>query len=134
MSGVSALRYIAANNSALIAVVPAARIFLGAAPLNTALPAISFRSISGVPENTVAMTESGRLQTERVQATVLAASYASLVTVVRLLRAALPNQSGTVNSVKVDSIIPMGDGPDLFDDGAAIYEASRDLMVRWHLP
>lgn len=132
MSGVSAVRYLLANNSALIALVPAARIFVGVAPLNTALPAIAVTQISGVPHLTVAMTESGKIHTERVQVTVLTSAYQTNISTAVL--AALPNQSGTVNSTKIDSILPDGEGPDLFDDASEIHERSRDFIVRVHGP
>lgn len=132
MSGVSAVRYLLANNSALVAVVPAAKIFVGVAPLNTVLPAICVTQVSGEQDLTVAMTESGKLQADRVQVTVLTKAYQTSISA--LVRAALPNQSGTVNSIKVDSILPAGEGPDLFDDAAVIYERSRDYLVRWHTP
>lgn len=132
MSGVSAVRYILANYSALTAVVPATKIVVGAVPLNTVLPAISVTQISGVPYLTAAMTESGRIQTDRVQVTVLTKTYQTSITA--LVLAALANRSGTVNSVKIDSILPDTEGPDLYDDAAVIYERSRDFTVRWHTP
>lgn len=134
MSGVSVIRYLLANNAPVIAQVPAARIYAGAAPLNTTLPLITVTGISGVPQNTVAMDESGRIQTDRVQVSVLAATYASQVTIMRLVRTALAHQSGTINSVTVDAIVPDSEGPDLFDADAVIYQGSRDMMVRWILP
>ncbi|HSW83537.1 MAG TPA: DUF3168 domain-containing protein [Usitatibacter sp.] len=134
MSGVSAIRFILANNSALTAAVPAANIFVGTVPLNTVLPAIGVTKISGVPNNTVAMTESGRIQTERVQVTLLAKTSTDQLVIGRLIRAAVPNRSGTVNGVHVDSILPDSDGPDLDDDTTSILENSRDFIVRWHLP
>lgn len=132
MSGVSAVRYLLANNAALIAVVPAAKIFVGVVPLNTVLPAIGVAQVDGVPHLTVAMTESGKLQTDRVQVTVMTKTYQTSISA--LARAALANLSGTVNGVKVDSLLPDGEGPDLFDDAAVIYERSRDFIVRWHTP
>lgn len=143
MSGVSAVRYILANNGALVAVVPAAKIFAGVIPLNTVLPAIAVTQISGVPTLTVAMTEPGQIQTERVQVTALVKGpqatpsglgYPGQKALMRLVLAALPNQSGTINTIKVDSIIPDGEGPDLFDDASGVYEQSRDFIVRWHTP
>lgn len=141
MSGVSAVRYILANNAALLAVVPSGKIFAGVVPLNTALPAISVTQISGVPHLTVAMTEAGKIQTERVQVTVLVKGpaanppglgYAGQKSLMRLVLAALPNQSGTLNTVKVDSILPDSEGPDLFDDATGVYEQGRDFIVRYH--
>lgn len=132
MSGVSAVRYILANNGALIALVPAARIFVGVVPLNTALPAIAVTQISGVPHLPVAVTEAGRLETDRVQVTVLTKTYQTNIS--KAVLAALPNQSGTVNGTKLDSILPDGEGPNLFDDAAVINERGRDFIVRWHGP
>lgn len=141
MSGVSAVRYLLANNGPLTAVVPAAKIFAGVVPLNTVLPAISVTQVSGVPNLTVAMTEAGKIQTERVQVTVLVkgaqatppgTGYGGQKSIMRLVLAALPNQSGTVNTVKVDSILPDGEGPDLFDDASGVYEQGRDFIVRFH--
>lgn len=129
MSGVSAVRYLLANNGPLVAAVPAAKIFVGVVPLNTALPAIGVTQVSGSPHLTVAMTEPGKLHTDRVQVTVLTKVYQSSISA--LVLAALPNQSGTVNGVKVDSILPDGVGPDLFDDASTVYERSRDFIVRW---
>ena len=134
MSGVSVLRYILANNAAVIAQVPAARIFAGAAPLNATLPLITVTGISGVPMLTVRVNESGRIQTDRGQVSVLAASYASAVAIMRLARTALAHQSGTINSVQVDAIIREGDGPDLYDDASQIHQVSTDVLVRWILP
>lgn len=134
MSGVAVVNYVLAHDSQLIAVVPAARIFSGDAPMNTALPLITVKQIVGVPHLTVAMTESGRIQEDHVQASVLAKTYASQVAIMRLMRAALRNRTGTLNGVKVDSILPEGEGPDLYDDAAVVYQGSHDALVKWHLP
>ena len=131
MSGVAVVRYLLANNAALIAVVPAARIFAGGIPLNTALPALGVAQISSVPRTPVSVPTSGVLQTERVQVTIHAATYPTQKSILKLAMAACPNQSGTVNGVAVDSILPAGEGPDLPPDEDGIYEQSFDLMVGW---
>jgi len=132
MAGVSAVRYLLANNSTLIALVPATKIFVGVVPVDTVLPAIAVTQIDGVPHLTVAMTEGGKIQTDRVQVTVLTKAYQTAISAAVL--AALPNTRGTVNSTKLDSLLPDGEGPDLFDDAAVIFERSRDFLVRWHGP
>lgn len=132
MAGVSAVRYLLANNAALVALVPAAKIFVGVVPLNTVLPAIAVTQVDGVPNLTVAMTESGKIQTDRVQVTVQSKTYQTDITAAAL--AALPNTRGTVNGTRLDSVLPDAEGPDLFDDSAVIYERSRDFIVRWHGP
>ena len=57
MSGVAIVRALLAAHAAVTAAVPAVRIFAGAIPLNTPLPAISITPISGSERNTVAMNE-----------------------------------------------------------------------------
>lgn len=131
MSGVSVVRYLLANNAPIIALVPAARIVYGELALNTVLPAIEVRQISGNPRNTLAMSETGTLHSDRVQVTCLAKTWAAKEALMALLLAACPNQRGTVNSVVVDSIIRDNEGPDLSDPATSIYAKSRDFMVRW---
>lgn len=131
MSGTSVIRYLLANNAPLIAVVPAARIVAGTIPINAALPAIGVTQISGIELLTVAMAEGGIMRTDRVQVTVHAASYSAKKSILALVRTACAHRSGTVNSVKLDSILPDGEGPDLDDEAAQIYEQSRDFLVKW---
>lgn len=131
MSGTAVVRYLLANNAPIIALVPAARIVYGELALNTVLPAIEVRQISGSPRNTLAMSESGTLHSDRVQVTCLAKTWAAKEALMALLLAACPNQRGTVNSVVVDSIIRDNEGPDLSDPATSIYAKSRDFMVRW---
>ena len=131
MSGVAAIRYTLANAAAVIAQVPAARIFAGTVPLNAALPAIGVAQVSGVERLTVSMGESSRFRTDRVQVTVYAATYATKVSILDLVRTALSPVRGTVGSVDVDSILPDSEGPDIDDEEARVYERSRDFMVSW---
>lgn len=131
MSGVAVVRHLLANSASVIAQVPAARIFGGPVPLNTALPAIGVAKVSGTQFLTVAMDETPRLRTDRVQVTVHANTYPAKEAIVALVRAACANQHATVNGIAVDSILPEGEGPDFDDPGAHIYERSLDFMVRF---
>lgn len=131
MSGVAAVRYTLANAAAVIAQVPAARIFAGNVPLNAAVPAIGISQVSGVERTTVSMAEASRFRTDRVQVTVYAATYATKVSILELVRTALSPVRGTVGSVDVDSILPDSEGPDIDDEEARVYERSRDFMVSW---
>jgi hypothetical protein len=131
MSGVAIVRSKLAGNATLVAEIPAARIFSGAVPENTAVPYISVRSVSTVQRNTVAMTETLKQASERVQVTVYAASYPLQKSYMALVRAACPNSSGTINGFTCDSILPAGDGPDFFDDVLMVYEQSQDFMVKF---
>ena len=131
MSGVAIVRALLAANAPLTAVVPAVRIFAGAIPLNTPLPAISIAEITGRQRNSVAMSEAKRLVTERVQVTVCAKSYPSQKAILALVRAALPLSRGVVNGFDCDSILLDGEGPDLYDSTAIIYEQSQDFFVKF---
>jgi len=131
MSGVAVVRYLLANNSGLTAVVPAARIMAGVLPVKTTMPAIAITQISGVQRNTVAMTETKRYVTERIQVTAFATTYATQKSIMNLIRAALPNTHATVNSIDCDSLLPDLEGPDVFDADSVIYEQSQDFVVRF---
>lgn len=131
MSGVAVVRYLLANAAGVTALVPATRIMAGTLPLNTALPALAVAQVSGVHRLTLGMVETGMLRTERVQVTVLAKTYASQKAVLAAVLAACPNQRGTVNGVALDSVLPDGEGPDLFDADATICEQSIDFIVKW---
>lgn len=132
MSGSIAIRHLLANKATLTAVVPAARIVVAASlPTGTALPAINVSQISSVEVLTVAMTESKRLRSDRVQVMAHASTPAQLRQILNLIRTACPDTKGTVNGIKLDSILPDLEGPDLSQPDAAIYSMSRDFFVRW---
>ena len=131
MSGVAVVRFLLANNAALFAVVPAAKIMAGVVPLNTVLPAISVMEVSGVPRNTVEQSEPKKFITERVQVSVLAKTYPEQKSILALVRAALPTSRGTVNGVAVDGILPDVEGPDFYDDSLVIYMGSQDFFIRF---
>lgn len=138
MSATAIAWYKLKTNSILIAQVPAARIKAGALPLSIAFPAISVTSVSNVPSMNVAMSNT-TLMTERVQITVYAKSidgvssgYDTQKSILALIRTALANAHGTVNGLTCESIVPAGEGPDIFDDVTLVYEQSADYLVRWH--
>jgi hypothetical protein len=131
VSGARAIRFLLANDAALVALVPAARIFAGPIPLKTPLPAIAVARISGTPRNTVSMLEVVRLMTDRVQVTVQAAGWQNADLLLELVRRACPHQRGLLNNVDVDSILPDVVGPDLYDHTTAIHSMSRDFIVKW---
>lgn len=129
MSGVSAIRYIVATNAALIAAVPATKIFSGIIPQG-AIPAIGVSKVGGQQRTTVAMTGK-KMCTERVQVTVQAKTYVSKKSIMVLVRAACRNRNGTVNGVELDSILPDTESPDMDDIEANIYTESHDFIVKW---
>ena len=128
MSDVKAVSYLLRNNANLIAVVPAAKIFSGVIPVNTALPAIVVKHIDDVEYKTL-KNSGAKTITARVQVTVQATTYATQKSILELIRLALLTTRSTVNGVAVDSISSEGSGPDLSDVDAGIFEQSRDFMV-----
>jgi len=131
MSGTAIIRSLLAANAPLVAVIPAARIFAGAIPINTVLPAIAVTQISGVQRNTLAMNAASYLVTDRVQVTVLCSTYALQKSYMALIRTALPNTRGTINGFVTDSILQDTDGPDLYDGAVPVYQQSKDYMVKF---
>lgn len=143
MSGVAVIRYLLANNAPVLAVVPAVRIAAGDLPIETPLPAIIVKQISSVPRLTVAMTESKRMHTDRVQVSVLVKGpdgtppglgYPGMRALLALVLTACPNQHGTINGIDVDSVLPDIEGPDLPDPPTSLWTSSRDFFVKWHSP
>ena len=130
MSGTAIIRYLLAHDAPLVAVVAADKIKPGLIPINTVLPAISIRQISG-SELDVIRRGTNQLVTDRVQVTAQAATYTEQKAILALIRAALPGTHGTVNGFTVDSITYESDGPDLEYENPVIYEQSLDYMVKF---
>jgi len=129
MSGVGIAQSLLSTNAGLIAVVAATRIKSGVLPLNTVLPAISLTTISAQQYNTLAQNSATYLVQERVQVTVLAATYPLVKSILALVRAALPQTRGTVNGFACDAIYPDTEGPDLYDDITLTHESSVDYRI-----
>ena len=125
---VAAVRALLAANTALTAVVPAARIMAGVLPQGTALPAIGITLVGSTTEQAVAATAKV-LRTSRVQVTPMAGSYPVMRQALALARSALPRSRGTVGSVKVDAILPGAEGPD-FATEEDIHQGSQDFIVK----
>lgn len=133
MSAVKVVWYLLSTNATLTATVPVARIQSGPLPLNTTLPAISIEEVSALDRRTVSMLTSDVLISSRVQVMVHAKTYPQKKGILELVRKALPNTSGTVNGVDVDSILPDATSPDLDDIAAGIYEQAKDFFVRYRV-
>lgn len=130
MSGVAIIRAMLADDFMLTKSVPKAKIMAGVLPLNTVLPAISIRQISGV-ELKMIKRSGNEMVTDRVQVTVLATTYPQQKEILELIRSALPSVRGAVYEYEVDSILPDIDGPDLYSETPVIYEQSIDYIVRF---
>lgn len=140
MSSVAVIRSLLAASTAVTNVIPATKILAGDIQINTVMPAISVKQISGVSRNTVGMNGSKVMHTDRVQVSYLfkgpqgtpaGAGYPGVKAMGRLVLTACANTHGTINGVDVDSILPVAEGPDLSDMETALYSQSRDFVVKW---
>lgn len=137
MSAVAIVRALLAAHAPLTTLVPAAKIFTGAAPQNTAAPWVSVTRIYGDEISTVARRQAGKTMRTRVQVTVVTKDPGGYVAGEKILKAAALGagvHTGTVLSYSVKSILPAGEGPDLPVGGDEIHEKSRDFMVTYSEP
>lgn len=130
MSGTAIIRYMVANNGPVASIV-AGRVISGIAPMNTELPAISIRGVSGREHELIKRT-GAQLVTERIQVTVLAKTYAQQKQIMNLIRSAVTSTRDTVNTFSVDSISHELDGPDLYSEEPVTFEQSIDFIVRFY--
>jgi hypothetical protein len=139
MSGVAVVWYLLKTNSPILAVMPAAQIMPGEAPLGAPKPLLLINEIDSHAFKTV-RREATRIRTERVQVSALSNSpaasvpgvgYPQVKSLLMMARTACRNKRGTINSVLVDSITDEGEGPDLFDEVTQLHSQSTDFFVRW---
>lgn len=128
MSDVAVIRYLATANSALVAVVPVARIVCGPLPQGTLLPAIGIASISSPSWKPIRRGDT-LTQRARVQLTVHAANYPQQKQILKLIKDALPRAHGNIAGVEVASLTHDSDGPDFGDMDAGIYQQSVDYIL-----
>lgn len=114
-------------DTTLIAKVPAARIKAGALPDGTPLPALLIRSVSSVELQPLKRGAAVRT-TDRISATVRAASYREQREVIALVKSACAGLTGNIGGGLRVSILTAGTGPDLRGPGDS-YEQAQDFRV-----
>lgn len=137
MSAVAIVRAMLAAHAPLVALVPAARIFAGAAPQGAELPLVSVTRVYGEEISTVARRQAGKTMRTRVQVTVLAKDPGGYAASDKILKAAALGagvHTGQVLSYYVKAVLPYGEGPDLPVGDDKIHEKSRDFMVTYSEP
>jgi hypothetical protein len=137
MSAVAIVRALLAAHVPLTTLVPAAKIFAGAAPQGTEPPLVSVTRIYGDEISTIARRQPGKTMRTRVQVTVLAKDPGGYAASEKILKAAALGagvHTGAVMSYHVKSILPQGEGPDLPVGDDKIHEKSRDFMVTFSEP
>jgi len=131
MNGVITVRTLLVGDAGMTALVPAARIVAGTIPQGTALPAISLMSVSSVDRN-IPVPGPKRRVTERVQVTVLAASYPAAKAIIRAVRAAAADQMPIIDGLSDVTVHTESAGPDFLDEETGIHMQAQDFRVSFN--
>ena len=131
MNGVIAVRTLLVTDTGMTALVPPARIAAGMLPQGTDLPAISLMSVSSVDRNIPAPGPKRRV-TERVQVTVLAATYRQVKAILAAVRKAAPDQMHTIDGLFDVTVHTDSAGPDFLDEETGIHMQTQDLRVSFN--
>ena len=131
MNGVIAVRLVLVSDTGVTALVPSARIAAGMLPQGTDLPAISLMSVSSVDRNIPAPGPKRRV-TERVQVTVLAATYRKVKAILEAVRKAAADQMPTIDGLFDVTVHTDSAGPDFLDEETGIHMQSQDLRVSFN--
>ena len=125
------VRSLLAGETRVTALVPEARIAAGMLPQGTNLPAISLMSVSSVDRNISAPGPKRRV-TERVQVTVLAATYRQVKAILAAVRKAAVDQMPTIDGLFDVTVHTDTAGPDFLDEETGIHMQSQDLRVSFN--
>ena len=131
MNGVIAVRSLLVADTGVTALVPAVRIVAGILPQGTSLPAISLMSVSSTDRN-IAAPGPNRRVTERVQVTVLAASYPAAKAIIRAVRAAAADQMPAIDGLTDVTVHTDSAGPDFLDEETGIHMQTQDFRVSFN--
>lgn len=130
MNGVAAVRGLLVSDVDLIGLVPPARIMAGVLPQGSALPSIAITPVSSVDMQT--HDEPGqRFTTDRVQVTVMAATFPSLQAVLRAVKRAGDARRPIVSGLSGVVCRTDGQGPWFMDEAASIHIQSQDFRVSY---
>ena len=131
MNGGIAVRTLLVTDTGMTALVPEARIAAGMLPQGTDLPAISLMSVSSFDRNIPAPGPKRRV-TERVQVTVLAATYRQVKAILAAVRKAAADQMPTIDGLFDVTVHTDTAGPDFLDEETGIHMQSQDLRVSFN--
>ena len=134
MSGVKVIRALLVADTALLAVVPAARVIAGVLPQGTALPAVALTEVSTAEVSRIDAQAVYALVECCVQITIFVADYPQQKQLLDLVRKACNYKRGTVAGVVVSSVRRESNGPDFNDPAAGFYMQSIDFKVIYHEP
>ena len=131
MNGVIAVRILLVTDTGMTALVPPGRIAAGMLPQGTELPAISLLSVSSVDRN-IPAPGSKRRVTERVQVTVLAATYRQIKAILAAVRKAAADQMPSIDGLFDVPVHTDSARPDFLDEETGIHMQTQDLRVSFN--
>jgi len=132
MSGVTIIAALLETDSDVVAAVPAEQIKAGRLPDSTPLDTLLIRNVSMVEQQ---MLRRGAVvhTVERIAVTVRAARYASVGAILRLVRAACADKTGTIADFENVAVLTAGTGPDV-NGPAHSFERTQDFRVSFDAP
>lgn len=132
MTGVDIVGALLRADAALVALVPIERIKAGRLPDSVPLPAVLLRVASSVDHQFLKRTGMVR-RTQRVAATVRAASYREQVQVIGMIVEICADRTGDLAGAKRVAILNAGLGPDV-NGPADSFEQTQDFRVSFDAP
>ena len=130
MNGVVVVRSLLITHAPLTTIVSADRVIAGVIPQGAVLPAISLMSISSIDRN-ILQPGAHRHVAERVQVTVLAATYSEAKTLMKTVRAAAADQSPSVAGLIAITVHTDSAGPDFTDSMTGLHLQTQDFRVSY---
>ena len=131
MNGVIAVRSLLVADTGVTALVPVVQIVAGSLPQGSGLPAIALMSVSSTDRNIPAPGPQRRV-TERVQVTVLAASYPAAKAIIRAVRAAAADRMPAIDGLTDVTVHTDSAGPDFLDEETGIHMQTQDFRVSFN--
>jgi len=110
----------------LLSSLASGKVFPVIAPEETQPDFIVYRKISTVPTDD---HDGQPVNVERWQIDLVSKTYAGIITLSDSVKSAMNLQSGTIQTVKVDSI-RFADEQDFFDGNPDFFRRSQDYMIR----
>lgn len=131
MSGVVICRQLLAGHAPLLALIPASRMFTGVVPQGTPLPCLAITTVSSTDRNTVAAMPIVKVA-ERVQITIMGATYPAVKSALLQARKACRNKLGAVGTFLNITCRLDGTGPDFNDIDAGFCMQSQDVFLTYN--
>lgn len=130
MSGPAIINRLITANPAIMAMVGDPKsVTVGKVPLLAKLPAIAITHVGSTLTGTISRQTRTELSRTRVQVTVYARSEKQLADLLLLCKLGKGTHTGSLGPYYVNSVIPLGEGPQMLPGGDEIFEQSRDFMV-----